>query len=931
MNTMTNDLFNLPYIDNNKEKLVIPSLTQGVDFTKNQNKIKEGFTSNYENNQSQLKKSIQQYSDFQSDFKTDVVNYSQRIDPKTNPYLNKTIRFTTGHICYVTNQGVVKYVPSMDIWKSANIPENFIEIKLPYLDSYQTLGTLIPTSPPLISGSNVIMNQTFGNEGSSVFVNQMNTNIQSKYIGCYANDKTNSLMSFVGGSPSDIVITVNIPNGTFSEPNLGNNRWEYITGNKVPGWHFGQAALLNNAGAWGYPTPYPNGQQCVSLQNTGYVNTIINLSSGVNYTLKFYACGRNCCTGQLSNPINVQLYTTSNTFISTIFNIQPSINKWNEYTVNFTVTRTESYKLYFSGTTSSGDQSSAIQDIRLSYSSSSKGKYTYNDCKQMAIQKGFQYFSLQNTDSITGLGFCAVSNDYNKITSKGRRYFSKKVLWHSGTGGTSAAYAILSDDGTLSVRDNNNKIYWSSPRDKSCDTYYEEHIKKDAPGNDIDHKRGITVGDCKTMCNNNSRCEGFAYVPKWRACWIKNNGLLNVGYNEIVNLYKKTKKTCNHFLILQTDGNMVIYKGTEPNNNQGHVWNTATHNGNPGKNSRYEAKKGKFGVEFMKTNQVLFKGEWLGSSDGRRLLRMEKDGNLILYEFTINCNKTNIDGEDVFYANKITNAIYSTNSVGIKENMGKIAYVDGDSNLHVYPEKDILYSDAYSTVYKNTSVTGNDIPNASSNVTNVNDCMSSCNKRTDCNAFVYDTTGPSPICLPKKLPGKDIYSPNIFNPTIGKMSYLRDKKVIVPPAGINSKINNIDSIKYSKYVNGRKINNKLLLGKNESERLNNLYKNMNQPASQIIQDTRNLGKFSKEGFEGFEGFGGFGGLTQQEIPKKFFTPLLQTYQIKDKIKQLKDNEEIMDNILTDTNIKILQQNYSYIAWSILALASLLLTMKIKNS
>ena len=45
------------------------------------------------------------------------------------------------------------------------------------------------------------------------------------------------------------------------------------------------------------------------------------------------------------------------------------------------------------------------------------------------------------------------------------------------------------------------------------------------------------------------------------------------------------------------------------------------------------------------------------------------------------------------------------------------------------------------------------------------------------------------------LNGKDIYSPNNYTPDSGKISYIRDKKVLNPPIGINNIIHNIDSVK----------------------------------------------------------------------------------------------------------------------------------------
>jgi hypothetical protein len=45
---------------------------------------------------------------------------------------------------------------------------------------------------------------------------------------------------------------------------------------------------------------------------------------------------------------------------------------------------------------------------------------------------------------------------------------------------------------------------------------------------------------------------------------------------------------------------------------------------------------------------------------------------------------------------------------------------------------------------------------------------------------------------------------------------------------------------------------------------------------------------------------------------------------------LKTNQTGLDNILINSNIKTLQQNYSYMLWSILALGTLLIAIKIKN-
>jgi hypothetical protein len=50
-----------------------------------------------------------------------------------------------------------------------------------------------------------------------------------------------------------------------------------------------------------------------------------------------------------------------------------------------------------------------------------------------------------------------------------------------------------------------------------------------------------------------------------------------------------------------------------------------------------------------------------------------------------------------------------------------------------------------------------------------------------------------------------------------------------------------------------------------------------------------------------------------------------------KINKLKKTNSEIDNILRDANIKVLQKNYSYMLWSILALGIVIASIKIKNA
>ena len=121
-----------------------------------------------------------------------IQNYLARVS-SSNPYLGKNIRITeTGAIYYVTQQGVAKWYPSMDVYN--NIvgnngcpPAGWIEMSVPniYKSNNLSPGTIIPTTPPLIVGTPMVPGQSCGNEGSNVIVNNVLNNTNSTFLGNY--------------------------------------------------------------------------------------------------------------------------------------------------------------------------------------------------------------------------------------------------------------------------------------------------------------------------------------------------------------------------------------------------------------------------------------------------------------------------------------------------------------------------------------------------------------------------------------------------------------------------------------------------------------------------------------------------------------------------------------------------------------------------
>lgn len=957
-----------------------PSLNQGKKFKKYQNKIeknleqnaillsgKEGFSDMTNNSNSltaksntiinnnnfssqqqtidnlrqEYKHALKEYQVLTTKISRDITGYVDRVNPN-NPYLNKTIRFTTGHICYVTNQGVVKYIPSTEIWNSVNIPKNYVDIGIPWQNKYSTPGTTIRTNPPLVSGTFMKMGQSIGAEGTNVFVNELlPSNLTPSYKGCYAANSNNDNMTFLGGSPPPLNMAT-IENGTFSQPALANNTFKYIrSSSQVPGWYFGGPALINNSSAWGYPMPYPGGNQCVSIQGLTNINTILNLNTGVNYTVTFSGCSRNCCNKpNVGNPINIQLYTNLNAFISTIASITPPINSWTNYTYTFTVPTTETYKLKFAGTNSQGDQSTAIANVSLnSVASSSDGNYKFDDCKQAAITNGYRYFGLQNVNLSTGNGYCAVSNSEPAVTQFGTSTIVSKLitLWSSNTADQTGNTATLDGVGSIQLLDSGGTIIFSTPVPDSVQSSADPYIgcysygTKNIP--QIAKNYTYTPNECMDVAVDQGalyvgygggarddkikRCFAFSTLEEAKMDGVSKNCKNPNGGNRAASIYatSNANSTGSSYLILQDDGNMCIYSGTGPNDNQGLIWQSETNGKQQQPNPNVVATKGKFGKNWMASGSSLAAGDFVGSTDGSISLVMQSDGNLVLYTYQMdtNCQKMS-DGN--MGGGLGANAAYDMGVTAITGNMGKLGFVDSDSNLYTYPSTNQVYTDSYRKI-EGIETAGNDIPGAAFGGATVDSCQQACNSNPDCAGFDMPFNGT--FCYPKTNAMFPFGGPSNINPTTNL--YVRGRQPSSLPLGVGQNTNNIDTIMYKNYINKGDVGSQYGLANattTEKQQLEQLQSRMNLLTSQINDLT---GKFQsgsnmaeQQSYDNNKGIYDYANVINT-TNKKIIGVAGQT-------------SGNIQNILKDSDIVVLQKNYDYLFWSILATGTVLLAMNV---
>jgi hypothetical protein len=969
------------------DNLLQISLNHGKHFKKKINKIKEGFVSleqeqiirpsynnyvpvlknmkqntNYTNNvneqdlnelkqlQSKYNDLTQQYTNIQQKISDSSLVSINRLSTN-NPYLNKTIRFTTGQICYVTNQGIAKYIPSLEILNSTNAPKNYIDVNLPWDNSYSIEGTTIPTDPPLISGSFITMGQNVGNEGLNVYVNSLLSNdISPTYVGCYATNLNNDNMTFIGNKPL-LTNQILIKNGNFEQPVLTNNSYTYINNNNtVPNWNF-NAVLLNNSGAWNYPMPYPKGKQCVSLQKTHNIQQDIQLDVNYTYTLTFYSCGRNCCTTSNSgNPVKVDLLVISenndNKLISNIYNFTPPVNKWTYYSINFKVSSTQLYTIFFSGQTTDVDKSSAIQAINISVDNNSVGDYTYDDCKTSAIENGYQYFALQNVNTTTSKGFCAVSNSEPAIKQYGEGLVvSKQIpLWQSNTAEQPGNIAILNNTGSLSVINSDGKSIYSSPsltKNPSPSNYLGCY--NDSPSRTLPTYLGdnTTYETCQSIAKkNNFSLFGLQYTqPNGTSqCWggnditlatslgknncdKSNNVIVGGGWTNAI--YNTDTPETNYFLILEDDGNMSVYKGTGPNDNQGSIWSTMTNGKQQSANPNIDILKSKYGKNWIASGSTLGPGDFISSNDGKLVLMMQPDGNLVLYTYKLDTNCKTINNNKIG-GGEGANAVYNIGQTAIPQNMGLLGYINSDSKLMEYPDSMVGFTNDYQ-IFQNTNVQGYDIDYF--NIKNPNECQAKCNANLECGAYVYDSQN----CW---LKNKNAYSK-------GKKSYNNNVSLGVRNPKLkestlcSNKIVDINTNQYENYKKGAKMTpntqcNNSIVSQNDIIAFDNIKSQLITLGEEIISKTENLYNQDNKIFEKLN-------TNEKQFKQNLKNYKLTNFKIKQELNLQNNNIEGMQNqqninindingMLTDSDLRVLQENYNYIMWSIFAVGIITITI-----
>jgi hypothetical protein len=971
--TKTNDKYSKNMGSNNNDN----NLMEGFDTNANKNSITEQSqnllkqTEEIKANKkkvSELKKnyksSLTQYDGLIETRTTQTQGYYDRIDPVKNPYLNQNICIgkppvdgvkSSNDVCgYVTNQGVFKPYPSdnnvtYNNTAGKNGCPSTAYVKVDGEVDVNAIGSMTTTSPSLLIGTPMVSGQSCGYEGNNVYVDKMlPPDIVPEYLDVYGT-RGNPNIKFIGGAPVEPPPSFNgIQNGNFDTPRIKNNSYEYInSASRVPGWEFkGKSSggrgssgvvLINRSKAWNFPS-YPFGEQAVSIQERGHIHQTLYMPVGT-YLLTLYAVGRPCCSKIKGfNPLNIQLDGNK-----VIYTIKPT-GKWEKYSIPITITKSGNHSIHIDGTVNN-DNSTAIQKLELVATSEKKvensvGTYTYDMCKESAMINGYQYFGLQDVNIEKSTGYCAVTNDYVSLSAAGqsKRVGATIILWESKTAGEGVS-ASLNKFGSLEVFDSSGKTIFSTPNDKAVPSNYYgcyNDRKKRAMGKKIwngAHK--FNYESCKKQATNrnyglfglqdtttgeNGQCflamygdggglNGARRYGKATNCTKLGDGKYSGGVWSNAVYVNSDTFGVDYTLELKDDGNMTITRGSGPNDNQGDIWESGTKDKVQDANPMYN--KGKYSYWLNPNGSVLSKGEYITSRNKKCALLMQMDGNLVLCTWQMEPNEdTMTDGNTG--GGQGAAGFYDFSKVGIKKNFGKVGFVDENSALHEYPETNLKFTTNY-TKFTSVNCPGSDIPNAAYDNSTVEKCETTCNSMENCAGFVFQKD--ISRCWPKDkgiYPNSDIYISSRDD------TYLRSKEPIKFPDGIESTtLIGTDSILYNGYTDGGGFDQKFGLEK---------------ALEKIQQKVKTKGKQLNTYGSSVQGLSSLFSMFNDKLTEQSSINLMESDAQLDELKKTKDLianvDNGIDNILNDTDIMVLQKNYSYLFWSIIAIGTVIVSMNI---
>lgn len=585
------------------------------------------------------------------------------------------------------------------------------------------------------------------------------------------------------------------------------------------------------------------------------------------------------------------------------------------------------------------------------------GLFTFDECNKYAIDNGKQYFSMRGQPDANYKSTCLMGNT-NDLTQMqqygdGSIIYTKEKLW--STEGLIDINGLTKATDHTNVRLNNmgqlvfsgssgEQVFKLGTNSSGCEHEFSIAESSDCARNDLAHLTNTNLEICKQRTFSNPRAAGFVMNDNGKECWIKSK-IVSVRDRDGRTIYElvreESQSKCHFYMILQSDGNLCIYKGVDPSRYEGGgaLWCAMTNGQQKESNPAWMSSNGKLSQPFLSTGQNLSMGEWIGSDDGKLKLEMESSGNLVLYGCTITngCAKSN----ETFYGNtNNTNALYQISEVGVPGNLGNVAYIDNNAMAHKYPANLLGYSNTYDS-YSNFDSPGNDIGQNTS-ATKVEDCMDTCNNNNECAGFAWVNYDSGNKCYIKN---SNMYpkTPRVSVNNI--ITYVRRPQINnVEGDMCNKSIVDVDTLKYENYLKGDDMTTNApfckdaVISEDVKQKMEDIQNKLNMKGQEISAKIQELYSRDKTIFDKMD-------VNDADLKKKILMYKSIAMGKKTKIsgqdlssqgQSLKEGMQGLDmndvnGMLQDTDIRILQENYSYVFWSVLAVGLLTITINLMKA
>ncbi len=640
----------------------------------------------------------------------------------------------------------------------------------------------------------------------------------------------------------------------------------------------------------------------MNVVNNPYANKNVTLTDGKTYyvtnkgTSKLYDSnatyyatnGKNNCPSG-STSLNLNSLSDVTTSGSNMVSGQSCGNEGSSVFVNKTLnTPTSEYLGCYNDSTATPSMTSVNNGSKI---------YTYSTCQEAAVNSGSSYFGLQGLDTTTNLSACYISNDLPTA----QKYGVAKSMCNADSNGYVYGNTLV------------NAIY-KSPTGAA--TYVGTY--KDKPTRAMtlvnNGNTSFTYESCKQQAINTGNTyfglQSFNSKTQTAQCALSNDSTQATQYGEIENSSytgndKKTYGGSFANAIYQLESDLSNYKGCY-NDRADAPAMTSLGSGNSTysfSTCKDEAVKGGYGYFALQ-----------GTASGSSKCFVSNDlSSAKKYGEAKSCSKS-LDGQT--YGSNGVNAIYKMNDIGDASSVGKMGYVDYNSNVTEFPDSMIGLSltydkyDNYGTTLESTST----LQNATYDT-----AVAKCNGSSSCYGFTLDSSTNVATFY-----GKDIVNPSnrILKPNI--TLYVRNQMLQNLNNACNKQVVNIDSsqwknyVKKSGYMSPSSTCDLSTAIVSSSEQSSEIQAKIISKAKEIIQILNNLNKKS----DSINNKTGLNTNIIQSNIQKYNDVIVEMSEFTD----VRENN--ISNIVKESDIKVLQENYGYMFWSILAIATVIVTMNV---